>query len=389
MTSLSDFFQDDFTAHAVDIARFTEHTRRRVIGLIELLIADLRVQIERADLEGVSRESFRLRRMEALLARSEEMIAAAYSSATSALSGVLVEFAKVEAEFLAATSFRAFGVEGVFKVGLTQTEARQLVKSTTVLGGPATDYWQEQASSTKRRFARQIRLGVAAGETNRELVNRLVGKATGRRLSVQDAEGKTRIVREYEGGVLSTSRRDANTLVRTSVQNVSNQTLLATYRQNEDLVKGVQAIVTLDGRTSLICISRSGGAWDLKGAPLPESTVKVRFPGPPPWHFNCRTVIIPITRSWDELLNPDTDRSSVQRLNSVPDGTRASMDGQVAGSLTYPEWLETKPASFQRAVLGSGRYDLWKAGKLDLHQLLDQAGNPMSLEELRRKVRTR
>ena len=64
---------------------------------------------------------------------------------------------------------------------------------------------------------------------------------------------------------------------------------------------------------------------------------------------------------------------------------RASMDGEVPADTTYSDFLNSKGEEFQKDVLGEGRWRLWKDGKLDLRDMLDQRGNPISLAELRRR----
>ena len=98
---------------------------------------------------------------------------------------------------------------------------------------------QRQAAKTQRAFGDQIRIGMLAGETNRDLVKRIRGT------QIPGAPRGT-----FTGGVLQTSTREANTLVRTSVQQIANQTREETYRENADIIKGVQALVVLDTRTS-------------------------------------------------------------------------------------------------------------------------------------------
>jgi hypothetical protein len=61
------------------------------------------------------------------------------------------------------------------------------------------------------------------------------------------------------------------------------------------------------------------------------------------------------------------------------------MNGQVAGNLSFEDWLADKSAAFQDKVLGPGRAQLWRDGKLTLRDLLNQQGRQMSLEELRAK----
>jgi hypothetical protein len=63
------------------------------------------------------------------------------------------------------------------------------------------------------------------------------------------------------------------------------------------------------------------------------------------------------------------------------------MDGAVPRSLTYEDWLKTKPVEFQQAVLGPARHQLWQDGKMDLAQMVDGSGDPLSVEELHAAVR--
>jgi hypothetical protein len=74
-----------------------------------------------------------------------------------------------------------------------------------------------------------------------------------------------------------------------------------------------------------------------------------------------------------------------KHLSKLPQGTRASMDGQVSKGLNYEDWLRSKPESFQKEALGVGKWKLWKKGKVGFTDLLDQSGNPLSLEQLQDK----
>lgn len=91
---------------------------------------------------------------------------------------------------------------------------------------------------------------------------------------------------------------------------------------------------------------------------------------------NCRSVMLAIPKSFREL-GIDEDE--------IPPSTRSSMDGQVAEDLSFGEFLKKKGTAFQDKMLGKGRADLWREGKITLPQLLDQRGNPLSVRELREK----
>lgn len=107
------------------------------------------------------------------------------------------------------------------------------------------------------------------------------------------------------------------------------------------------------------------------------------FPGPPPAHPNCRSTLIPILKSYGDILNDDSiDEQVAEAIQDIPQATQSSMDGQVAGDLSYEDWLKGKDETFQRDVLGDSKYELWKDGKISLRDLIDQKGNPLTLDEL-------
>jgi len=66
-------------------------------------------------------------------------------------------------------------------------------------------------------------------------------------------------------------------------------------------------------------------------------------------------------------------------------GGRASSSGVVKGSTTFAQYLERQTPAFQDEVLGKGRADLYRAGKITLRDLVSGRGAPISLKELQRK----
>ena len=122
------------------------------------------------------------------------------------------------------------------------------------------------------------------------------------------------------------------------------------------------------------CIAYSGAEWDLSGNPI--NGTRLPFNGGPPRHFNCRSALVGITKTFREL-GIDIDEPAI--------GTRASADGQIRADTTFAEFLDRKGKAFQDEVLGPGRAELWRKKVITLNQLLDQRGNPLTLEELRKK----
>jgi hypothetical protein len=94
-----------------------------------------------------------------------------------------------------------------------------------------------------------------------------------------------------------------------------------------------------------------------------------------PAHHQCRSTTVPVLKSWEELGIPG--------LKDAPESTRAALGGAVPGKLTYGDWLKRQPASMQDLALGKGRAALFRAGKLDVRDLVDSTGRSLTLKELR------
>lgn len=141
----------------------------------------------------------------------------------------------------------------------------------------------------------------------------------------------------------------ATLIARTEIQRVANQTAQDVYRRNSDVLRGMQWIATLDARTCLRCAPLDGREFRLS-----ESFTR------PPLHPACRCFLTPVTKSFEEL---GLDAEEFQPC------TRASMNGQVPATTTYPDWFARQPESFQRDVLGPGRFERFKSGDLELEKM--------------------
>lgn len=149
-------------------------------------------------------------------------------------------------------------------------------------------------------------------------------------------------------------RNQFNTLLRTAVNSINSEVNKDILDRNKSLLKGYQWVSTLDGRTSLICMSRDGNIY--------ETDTNIR----PPAHYNCRSMLTPVFKSDTEL--------GIE--------TRASMDGQIPEKTTYEEWLRGKSDSFIKRTLGEKRGQLFIEGKLSLDRFTDSTGKIYTLKEL-------
>jgi hypothetical protein len=205
------------------------------------------------------------------------------------------------------------------------------------------------------------------------------------RQSMQNGESMTQAITRVTGGtidgvtvpgIMKTTKKKAGALVSTAMSAVTNEAALASYKANSDVIKAVTQLSTLDNRTSDVCIAYSGQTWDLNTLrPIPPSTLP--FNSGPPRHFNCRSRLRPVTKSFKEL---GLDKEE------IPKTTRASMDGQVPADITFSDWLKTKPTSFADDLLGPKRAQLWRDDKITLTQLVDMRGNPMTLSQIEQSL---
>ena len=214
-----------------------------------------------------------------------------------------------------------------------------------MLGLHLNKWWDTLTQSTQRRVEQAIRIGLVESETTPQIVRRIRGtKALG-----------------FKDGVLATSNRNATAIVRTAVNHATTRARELTYKANDDVVKGVRYVATLDGRTTLICQNLDGKVF-----PIGEGER-------PPQHIQCRSTTTPVVKSYKEL-----------GLQNPPAATRASLNGQVPGRLTYSQWLRQQPKSFQDSVLGPTRARAFRGNQLTLDKFVDSSGRRYTLDELRR-----
>lgn len=278
----------------------------------------------------------------------------------------------------------ASGVE-VFGPVLTEGQWSAVSKKALIFGHSSGDWWASQDQALRFKFAGQMQEGYALGESVDEMVRRVRGTQKN----------------GYADGIMQTSKREAEALVRSSVQTVSNAAKLAGFEQQGDLVKGIEWVSTFDTRTTTICRALSGKQWRLPDyEPIGHDKA---FPGPTA-HWNCRSTQIAILRSWAELsgkpikaLDGKTLQDKLQakllKKGMAPEqaskamaGAKASMDGQIAGDMTQDDWLAAMPDEQARKILGPGRYKLWKDGKITTKDLTDQKNRPLTLAQLQAAI---
>lgn len=333
---------DATVSHQIGIQRLSTATVRKVIALLNRADLDLTEQLKKS-----TGSTWTAKRTNLLLTAIRNIVSEAYGSVKTELDDDLKALAAYEAEFQVKMINNAVPVQ-LDIVTPTPSQLKAAVDSRPFQGRVLSEWYDglEQGAQTRLRGA--IRMGVVEGETTDQITRRVLGTQA----------------LQYKDGVQEVSRRGAEALVRTAVNHTANTARTELYSQNDDVIKGIQWVSTLDNRTTLICASRDGMVFPVDSGPRP------------PAHINCRSSTAPVLKSWKEMgIN----------LSEAPEGTRASMDGQVAASTTYNDWLKGKDAAFQDDILGPTKGKLFRDGGLTLDRFVDRNGAEYTLDELKKR----
>lgn len=334
--------QDSILRHSLQLLRLSAGEQADVDKILVELTEELRLLMQTADLTDATK-----RDLAKLIAQAEEAIGTGYLRAGASVdTHTLAVIVAEQTQEL---------VENVIPAQVRLPTAAQLLSlSNNVLidGAPSSAWWARQGEDTAFRFAAQVRQGVVNGETQERIVQRIVG-------------------RRGEPGIMDVARRNARSLVHSSVMTAANQARLATFRKNSRLIAGVRWLATLDGHTCPRCAALDGQAWNLDGEKLKGTTVAFMTP---PIHFGDRCVLSPV---------PKTFRDIGLNIDEPDEGERASSLGPVHGKTTFDDFLRRQSPEFVNSVLGKERAALWASGKITVRDLVSGTGRELSLNELR------
>lgn len=340
--------------HAVYLTRVRTQIGNELVGELDVLLVQILRQVDTA-VSGLVGRGFGVnsrsrKRIQNMLRKIARLTNRRYSELRKSLAETMIELGKMEAKFQV-SAFQSSLPEGItlgFVVppaAFLNTIVTQRPMSLNGRSGFASDFFKRLPQNLLRDVEGAVNGGLAAGETPAQIRNRLAG------------------VRGTEG-VFGRTRRDLMTVTRTAVNHTSSQAREMTYDSNRDVVKGVKFLATLDARTSPICRSLDGQVF-----PVDEGER-------PPMHHQCRSTTVPILKSFEELGLGD-------KFKDAPAGTRASLDGQVPGDLTYTEWLRGQPRAIQDLALGPKRAELFRSGTISsMRDLLGPLNRPLTLEQL-------
>lgn len=350
--------QDRAVRHLLRLLRLSNNEAAEIVDFMEKqvlpdLLDKISASLARMDLSGGRIKGVELQRLQRLAAGLDEILGTLGSktgpnSLYSQLSTRMAQIAQTEAQWSASMLADVIPVKVETSVPSVNL-LRSLVLQQPFDGAVLTEWFDQLGNKAKNEVLRQIKIGMVQGEGMDQLIARIRGTAA----------------QNYTDGVLRKNlTRHAEALTRSAVIHSSHMAQMETFRQNDDLVKQVQWVATLDTRTCEQCMNLDGRTWDLGENPSA------------PVHIQCRCVVAPVLKSFREI---GID------LDEAPPGTRASMNGQVPETKTYKTWLKGQSTKIQKEALGPTKYKLWKQGKVELGDFVNDKGQVLTLQQLRKK----
>ncbi|WP_421710850.1 minor capsid protein [Alcanivorax sp.] len=337
---------DSTVRHAVYLERLKSGEAKQMVGFLQEVDREIRKKLLfRSELAAYKRD-----KLNRLLKEIDSLLTGLYAKQTAGLLGSLKELAEYEAGFEArnlnsVVSAASFAVPAITTVWSAATLDPMSVRGTQ--GGKLLDpFIKDWARSEIEAVKNRIRQGAFEGQTNAEIVRSIRGTKA----------------RRYKDGLLDTTRRHAEAVVRTAVQHVASTARKQTWDRNADLVTGYRWVSTLDSRTTTQCRSLDGQRFEVGDGPMP------------PLHIGCRSTTVAELDDGLDFLDKGA--------------TRSSENGYVDADLTYYQWLKRQPAAFQDSAIGPTRGKLLRNGGINAERFaqlqLDRNFQPLTLAEMRR-----
>ena len=409
--------------NAIDLNRFSNGVAKRIAvtynDLILDAVAQLRELEEIAPTEGLeprlrrgstTAASARSARLSAILRQLKESLDGWAGTSTLAVVEDLQGLAELQSEFVTNELRRALPVElreqirsiqispqfaqSVATVdpteinvvslsddlqaavtGAPQTFSLTAAQGTTVTlpnGKVLEKSFRGLAESQADLFAKTVRNGLLTGESTDKIARRLKGRLR------FGQPGSLRQIAQAGGEVTAVANNQVMALIRTSINQVANETSQQVYKANQDVTKRYRYVATLDSRTSPICRSLDGREFAYGKGPTP------------PQHFNCRSTTVPII-DYSGLGISRPPQTELRRPNTAFGPSRARRGDTVPSNQTYGEWLDKQPKEVKADVLGASKVPYFnrlteKFGPtVAIRKFVARDGSELTLEQLKRR----
>ncbi len=392
MSAQQDFF-DASMRHAIGVRNLSGGETKRILALLDQADKELQAKLAKR----LSRNmSFKTKRWRKLLVDIRQLRREVFKEIVASNRREMIALAHAEQEFAIATLDAHVPVRLDYAT-VSAEQLRAVVTAEPFAGGTnaartLSQWWAGTRQADATRIIDALRLGMAQAETVPQMTSR-VRSAT------------------------KLTRHQAEAVVRTGVNHVTNSARGKVFEANSDIVSAERWTAMLDGRTTAVCRGRDGHFAPVGGSTGPVPMPHLQPPtARPPAHPSCRSQMtghlssdgiaaaMPTrpfvrdtrTRKWREKDFRADARASAgnrwkgmnrtQRNNAVKrqrqQWTERNVGTATVGS--YDGWLRTQPVKFQNDVLGVAKAKAFRKG-LKLDKFIDRRGAELTLPQLKDK----
>jgi len=361
--------------HAINLNRYETGVAKKLMITYNRILVDATKELQSMSSEAYS-SSYRAKRLRQIIGSLKTSLNGWAGDASKFMTKDLDELAKIESEFALAQLLqeipeadglireleispqfaKAVVTKDPTELNLVTTEAgdsltgKGVYKLTAKQGTPMVlpngdtveKAFRGIANTSAQKFRMTVQTGMLTGLSTDKIVRQIIGtqdkfnfegmefgrgqKASARAIALAGGKDGTRL-----------ANNQIMTLVRTSVNQVSNTASQETYKANSEVTKKYRYVATLDSNTTLLCASKDGKLFDYEEGPMP------------PLHFNCRSTTVPVI-DWDGL-EKDYGIVAPDKIEGVGEARRQSKDGLVPATEKYGDWLYSKRVKEGRKVL--------------------------------------
>ena len=176
--------------------------------------------------------------------------------------------------------------------------------------------------------------------------------------------------------VLKTTKlteHQASSITRTAITATQTAALDKVIQDNKDVIKGYMFTAILDSRTSPICTHHNGKVYDITDK---------RFM--PPLHWRCRSSLVPVLKSKEELAATDSARIKKTAVKKLDE---SKVNGVSPKRESFGDWLKRQSLAVQSKMLGGeDKANLFRTGQLTADQFVTPKGAVLSIQALRARA---
>ena len=341
--------------NTLDLNRFSTGTARKLVRAYDRIINDAIDQLAKIErMPRAKQPKYKADRLRSLIKQLQQSLNSWSHKSAASMIKDLDGIARLQGEFAELQLAKALpvGVESVINpLNITKGYAESVVNSNPIdlNASLLSDDLKAKVKGLPEKFSLTSKQGSLVNLPNGQSLSQSF-----RGLAAKQAELFGRTVRDgmltgeptpqiarrlrdqliFEDGKPYKPNQVTN-LVRTSVQQVSNDAAQAVYANNQDITKEYRWVATLDSRTAPEC------------QVLDQQKFKYGQGPQPPQHFGCRcrtVAVIDYGDDWQPKI-----------------GKRASEFGSVPRGTSYGKFLKDQSASYKAKVLGKNKVKYFNA----------------------------